>query len=233
MKTKTCTFLIIASILLVAVSCKKSADPVTPPIVFSGVYQASNTIDLSDVFMYTMNGAVTNQDFIKAYLKRHDVYEDSHFAFTAAITRDNSDSQINFADSGRVKLSKGLDRSYPATDYTITQRTTNGFILEAINASIYGQNNNGGRASTLMNDAGNLQKLMNSTHKVAYQFIIKDGQPYLCLFSCIINTNFNNTAFSSSYIWNYSGSFNRELLKELVAGDTIVYQSKTVLFKKN
>jgi hypothetical protein len=253
MKTKPYIFLIITAVLFVAVGCKKSSSP-GPAIVLNGIYQAQSNATISDFYMYTKNGRITDQATINAYINKHPDSLSGIGQFilngkTASYFTD--DLQFNFLANGTVIRSYSIPNGTSSANFTITQRTDKGLLLEAVDTSLYiNDPNSMTRSTMLIQNAGNLNQLTYRgkvpvgvnlsdlyTYRQAYPLIINNNNLYLSLYSCFISGYINygpGNGYSANYsaIYNYSGSFNTALLKQLTTGDTLLYQNASVLLSK-
>jgi hypothetical protein len=74
------------------------------------------------------------------------------------------------------------------------------------------------------------------TFRQAYPFTVTNGKLYLSLYSCFISTYQQpvnvSGAITTAGEYNFVGSFNTGLLKQLAIGDTLLYEDETVLFNK-
>ena len=223
--------------LFIANSCKK---PSSPAPEFLGIYQASNSINLSPVFMYTQNGQVTDQAVIGAYLNKNG-FLNGYFDNIDSMIPSNFTFEVNFIDGNTATWIQPAGNSTTSAGFSITQKSSTGFILEAFATtpsvtypiyqtrtdSLIAQTNSIDMFSNckpVLAEAGSAQEC---TFRQAYPFIIKNGQLYLLSYNCAITGHFPYK--SSSAAANVVGVFNTDITKQLNAGDTVLTQIRTIL----
>jgi hypothetical protein len=232
-------------------SCKKGSNPKPINIDLNGVYQMSDNLNLSNVIMYTSSGQVTNPDVIKAYVNsnRGQYSLQSYFNLTAkSIPSGFNHVEVDFK-SGDTATWSGLLPFYAnntPTQYTVTKRSATGFMLEAVDTTmgLLIPESEITRTSQLFANSNTLNSIIScNTYYVfdgpeqqcnfrnSYQFVIKNGQVYLPMYSCSVasTTQYSSASYASN---NMVGSFNTEITKHLLTGDTVVYQNMDILFTK-
>jgi len=229
-------------VLLLTNSCKKSHD-LNPPVDLNGLYVASSSLDLSAVQMYTMNGQVTNQDIIKAYIASHGV---SDYFFIGAQSKPYADNtlKINFKNNTSAIVNGSYaNANSDSAKYTIVQRSGSGFILEAVDTLRTLKYNNG-RADMLIQNANKINGYSNCssldpasgydasvcTYRDARPFVIKDGKLYLSFLTFDIVSH-NGTATNGAYAFT-TGIFNPDIVKQLTDRDTLIVQPQLLLLTK-
>lgn len=247
MNTKQLWQFLTAIVLLFTVNtCKKSDDADGFPDL-KGLYQASSTVELSALVMYTANGKITDQNIINAYLNRGDTLKRINFHMNVtSIAENNSGTRANFQNNGVVMLTDSLNK-YSAK-FTITQKNTYGFVLEAVDTTTYLENiqpyNQNPRSDMLSENIGTINRLSNCiavppqtgfvrncTFRDAYQFIIKEKKIYYFSFAYVVSS-YNNLYRGFQGYGDQPGYFNTGILNQLITGDTIVYQTHALLFSK-
>jgi hypothetical protein len=124
---KLCVF------LFTIAACKKS-DSGSNSITLSGTYTSSETRAAGNLYMYTINGQVTNQDVIKTYMANHpdSLSGISQFLASGAKGPLNTNGlQVNFVSDGTAVCSLAKSTNSETTNFTITQKTNAGFLLES------------------------------------------------------------------------------------------------------
>jgi hypothetical protein len=228
----------------ITTACKKSSGPVINTINLEGIYEAANVQSLAGTYMYTVNGQVTNKDTIIAYLSRHTLLGTADLnAFGTSAPYNTDNEQVTFLTNGQATLSRLVDDTTQLTQFKITQKAENGFVLAAVDSTFYAYYPYGlSRSEMLDNEANTLSPAGNCytsinvcSSREQLPFVIKNNQLYLNRFSLIITTyNSSNIvgSISGSANYGFAGSFNTDLPGKLIAGDTVVYQNATVLFTK-
>ncbi len=254
MKLKNAALLLLTA--LTVGSCKKSAS-VNPAnnVVLNGIFIAANTKTVSSLYMYTKNGRITNQDTINAYIARHPHITTGPGGFIisgSSSPADYSGLQFNFLNSETAIRSFTEATNMQTDSFTVTKKTNAGFLLEAVDTSLTFKDSYPPppRCEVLMNNSNTLNELSyprifpsnNSvgfdtayTFRQAYPFEITNNKLYLSLYSCFIS-NYQLPLVSGSIaeegFYEFNGTFNTVVLKQLAAGDTLLYQNETCLFNK-
>jgi hypothetical protein len=237
----------ILTILFVTNSCKKSDKLQPGNVVLSGVYQMGNVINLSPIKMYTVNGEVTDQAVIKDYARRY--LDTNYFIFDkTAITYNFGKSEIDFSAADIVTWTGAFPPPYLNTSpsrYTISQRSSDGFMLEAVDSTQLSKDDYGSNRAMMLFDNSNTLKVFsncgpvicanntcssNCTYRQAFPFIVKNGQISLQLYGCSIKCSQPGTSAIS--VSQLVGSFDMALIKQLAPGDTVLFQNKTIQFNK-
>ncbi len=236
-----------AALLLVIINgCKKNDQPVN----LQGVYQISNTFNLSAPVMYTSKGKVTDQSIIAAYINKHTfltVNGYSYFVLNANTTPSDMGSGIfiNFQDENNATLtSPGNDTTY-VDKFTVTDKTGSAFVLEAVATGVATSYDNQQKVETLLANSNSINMVSNCrsflfdssyedvcTFRQAYPFAIKNGHIYMQLYNCSITSYINSTTHGYVARGDMPGIFNEGVATQLDATDTLVYQAKTILFNK-
>ena len=246
--------------LFVIAGCKKSSSPKPQDVDLSGVFSIDNMINLAPVVMYTANGEVTDGNVINDFVKRR--INTAFFTFNqVAVQSYFPKNEITFANDGKATWSGTLTTNniiaflgeyyYPYTpplEYNVIQRSSTGFILEAIDSTknFPATDFSYDRAGMLLTHSNTLKLFSNCSPvicvtqhcytncglKNAYPFIIKNGKVYLQLYNCFVSSSRSGSYYADGGA-DMIGSFNTDVTNQLAAGDTIVYQNKTILFNKN
>lgn len=229
-------------ILFITNSCKKGND-LNTPVNLDGLFVASSSLDLSAVQMYTINGQVTNQDIIKAYIVSHGV---SDYFFVGVQSKPYTDNtlKINFKNN----ISAVINGSYAnansdSAEYTIVQRSSSGFILEAAD-TLRTLKYNSNRTDLLIQNANKINGYSNCspldpasgynanvcTYRDARPFIIKDGKLYLSFLTFDIVSH-DGTTTNGEYVFT-TGIFNPDIVKQMKDQDTLIVQPQFLLLTK-
>jgi|GEM_PF-1671587 len=229
-------------ILFVINSCKKSHD-LHPPIDLNGLYVASSSLDLSAVQMYTMNGQVTNQDVIKAYIAGHGV---SDYFFIGVQSKPYPDNTLRISfknNTSAIVNGSYANANSDSAKYTITQRSGSGFILEAVDTLRTLEYINS-RTDILAQNANKINSYSNCspmdpasgynasvcTYRDARPFVIKDGKLYMSFLTFDVVTH-NGSVTNGGYIFT-TGIFNPDIVKQMVDKDTLIVQPQLLLLTK-
>ena len=229
-------------ILFITNSCKKSHD-LNPPVDLNGLFVASSSLDLAAVQMYTMNGQVTNQDIIKAYIANHGV---SDYFFIGAQSKPYADNtlKINFKNNTSAIVNGSYaNANSDSAKYTIVQRSGSGFILEAVD-TLRTLKYNSNRTDMVVQIANKINGYSNCspldpasgynanvcTYRDARPFVIKDGKVYLSFLTFDIVSH-DGTGTSGEYVFT-TGIFNPDIVKQMIDRDTLIVQPQLLLLTK-
>ena len=233
----------LAIVLLLIDGCKKSSD-LKPGVDLNGVFLPSTSLDLSAVQMYTINGQVNNQDIIKSFIINHKI-SDNFIVGTQSIPYPTSDLKINFKNNTSATTNNPYTYNNVNSDsskYTIKQKSNSGFILEAVD-TINALENGNDRLGVLIQNAnkingfGNCIALPSTTqydgfYSCSYRniipFVMKNGDVYMSFLALGIVSN--NGLYQSNEFVSTTGIFNPDITKQLTDRDTLIVQSKLLLF---
>ncbi len=233
----------LAIILLLTNSCKKSNDHNLSNVDLNGVFLPSASLDLSVVQMYTINGQITNQETIKAFIISHNL-SNNFFVGAQSIPYSSSNLKINFKNNtSATVLGHFLNANTDSSEYTIKQRSASGFILAAVDTTKALQNYNN-RLDVFVQDANQVNGISNCVPlptTVAYNvsvcsyrdsrpFVINNGKIYLSFFARYIVNN-SGLAESNEYAFT-TGVFNLDIVKQLINRDTLLVQPELLLFTR-
>lgn len=240
---KICSFLLLMAGTLLFYSCKKGDTHIKPEIVLDGNYFAANSMDLSQVQMFTKNGEITNLNVIKTYLSLHP-YKEYFFTDKQSIPFTSGGAEIDFRNNAFATTISTVNGRKDSLKFSISERTAFGFILRAID-TIKARYTINSPAEAILLNADKIKKFSNCspfdvssgyansslcTYREAKPFIIKDDKVYLSFLTCFLNMKTNG---GTSVVYSFStGVFNPDIVKQLSATDTLIIQNKALLFAK-
>lgn len=236
-KTYRLSLFIFTAILFLN-SCKKDkqTDLVSQ---LNGAYRSDAYFTLSNIQMFTTNGQVQDAALIGDFIKRRKL------DFTTGETEPlNSEmGAINFDGDGNatINLPDGKGTLIP-TKFSITDKTTSSFILRQNNnlrTSVTDNDNRVARlveTSNLIDQTVNCQMSLNGHTQCDYvrrlPFTLSNNAINLSYYSIAIYGKQPGLEQLAA-VTDAPGIFNKNITGNLIAGDTLVVQSKYLRFSKN
>jgi len=235
---KTYRFLSFTLLISVFLTNCKKGEQTDPVSLLKGTYQSETYFNLSDIQMFTVNGQVQAPIIVSDFIKRRDLD-----FFSAKIQPLNSDrGTINFIGDGSATINLPDNNGIPtATKFTIIDKTASGFTLkqnDTLKNSIEKTNN---RVAQLLTISNAVDQIVNCHASASGQtrcdyvrklpFIVSNSAINLSYYSIAIHSE--QPGLTQGYnLTNAPGVFNKTITKQLIAGDTLVVQTKFLQFSK-
>lgn len=224
-------------VILFLNSCKK--DKQTDPVLqLKGTYKSDAYFNLDDIQMFTVNGQVQDAAALNDFIKRREL------DFTSGKTEAlNSEmGAINFTGDGAATIDlPNNNGTLTPTKFTLTDKTTSGFILKQndILKNAYGKSDTHiGQLfdiANLIDETANCQQtptgltLCDYVHKLPFTF---SGTALNLSYYSLAVYNQQPGLSQLAFIIDEPGIFNKIITTKLVAGDTLVVQTKYLQFSK-
>jgi hypothetical protein len=243
-------YLLPAALIIFIAGCNKNPDTSTSPLVLNGKFQTERTVYLKPAVMYVQNRQITDPAIINPYLTRHgyDIYFSSAPTQTITdtalfVTFGNNDS-VSFSSSKYPGLYYGKKMQTNTTDWVIQRSDTVRYFIDPYPA--------------VQTRCDTLQSMVSKTKKIFLYQVLPGGSGgtgYYALVSDIfrfplqvINNQlqFPQLTMAINTVWNYPTSWgnckraaydqwnikNDNIESNLLPGDTIVVQEKTIKMNK-
>ncbi len=235
MNKKHIGLLVLSFVSMILIGCKKNDDT----IHFEGLYRPVSTVNLDEVVMFSHHGQVKEASVIKAFLIKKNSLESFIFdKKVMPIEQNISTYTFDFKSDNKINIYTG-DISTPHSGEIISR--TSDYLDIDVKAPLFGSGflsmDQSNRCETLastitfpINQIENYPLPPTGSPTSAQlgligRIEIKNGQLFLPLINFL-------TSYSSDGMQCYNmastslKTFNKEIVKQLRVGDTIVYQSK-------
>ena len=228
--------------LLMLGGCSK--DKEETPVVLTGEYQVGNTIVTAPIAMYTNMGAVNNQAVVDGYLRRQQLSA-TYFSRTdvptsypnqlAIIIRDNKQVSLVTYYPNRADTVKANITSQLAKYAVLSLRDSTGLFSSASATDRCAQ------LAALIPTENPVKRCVNVSQATGYSQYCKyrpvqvvginAGQLYIPVLSWSLkaSSTYSYCGWASYGSWNL---FNKAALNQLVAGDTLVVQERSIALNK-
>lgn len=234
---KTFRFSLLALVVILLLnSCKKS-DQTDPISLLKGTYQSETSLSLSDIQMFTVNGQVQDPAVLNDFIKRRKL------DFTSGKTEPlNSDrGTINFTGDGSATMDLPDNTGIlTATKFTIIDKTAAGFTLKQNDTLKNSIQHNNTRMLQLLTISNSVEQVVNCNptpfdfelcdYVRKLPFVILNHQINLSYYSIHIHSE--QGGLIQGYSLSNTGAFNKSVTRQLIAGDTLVVQTKLLPFSK-
>jgi hypothetical protein len=230
-------------------SCKKGGEPIKEKdVVLDGTYLASNSINFMNVQMFTKNGEVTDQNIIKNYLTgyvaRIKLTNEFSTDLKTAPFRDG-EFEIDFNNNlnAYIKTTLATTGKVDSVKFDVSDRSSSTFTLKATDFIKATYTSSNSRLDLLLLKANEIQPFTNCgavdvnfgfgpvcDYRDEKPFVIKNGNIYKNYISFLIT--WQGQGVSS---WSYAftkATFNPNVISQLVANDTLLIQTKQLLYTK-
>lgn len=229
--------------LLIFAGCSKDA-PQAAKVVLDGEYQAGATVATAPIKMYTKDGEVTNQALIDRFLSRR-TWAAAYFPRTntpipttsslKVLIRGNNQASLITTSPGRTDTLK--------TDIT-AQRAAYAVLSGRDSVSVLSSSNATGRCDLLSEQMEAeqptkrcvaLPPVTGYSRQCRFRPVrllkIDAGQLVIPQLSWLVQSGqqYNSCGYAASGSWNL---FNTGILNQLMAGDTLVVQQRTIALLK-
>lgn len=229
---------ILFSIISIFISCNKNNDQ----IQIEGKYITATSGTLEPVVMYTMQGQVTNSSIIKDFYLRNRHYWIFNFDSTVISVKPKL-MTLTILKDNKATVSLGTDTT--SKKFEILNRSSSQFVVAEIGESSASFTDRRDRCDSLtlavksiVSDrmytyinAGGIY-INDVSYREMFPIEIKNGQLFLPIMVSLVRAS-KGTDYCINEEKSTFNSFNKNLIGNLQAGDTIAYQiNKVQLIKQ-
>ena len=238
MKFKLAILFILFSLLI---SCNKNNDVLS----IEGKYIPALTGNLTPVIMYTMQGQVTNPAFIKEFLQRNRMINGFIFDSSVISVAPNLISITFLKDNKVTAFSEPLPT---AINCEIIERTSSQIVIANMDSSYgylspYSPNRCDSLKTTIksVNSGRVIYRMSPATgyeggyynYRPMFPIEINNEKLFLPIMTSMVRSTTGPYGYCSESGYDGYNLFNRNIVGQLRAGDTIVYQiNKVQLIKQ-
>jgi hypothetical protein len=241
-------FFPLVSGLLIFAGCSKDA-PEAAKVVLDGNYEAASTLAAAPITMYTKDGPVNNPALVDRFLSRQ-YYANGFFSRNDVTLPPMAYGSLTLSIRGNKQAT--FTTVYPSTGVTdtlkteiIAQRATHFVAAKLDSVSILTSAASADRCSQLstqMEVESQAKRCVNVSIATGYSQLCKfrpiqvikinAGQLYIPRLSWLIQSGNVRNSGCGRAASGSSNLFNTGVLNQLVAGDTLVVQERTIALLK-
>lgn len=230
--------IILFSIFSIFISCNKNKDQ----IQIEGKYITAPSGTLEPVVMYTMQGQVTNSSIIKDFYLRNRFYWIFNFDSTVISVKPKL-MTLTILKDNQATVSSATDTT--SKKFEILNRSSSQFVVAEMGTSYASFTDRRDRCDSLTLAVKNIVSdrlytyinaggiyINDVSYREMFPIEIKDGQLFLPIMASIVRASKGINYCINDERSTYN-SFNKNLIGNLQAGDTIAYQiNKVQLIKQ-